>query len=340
MKKRVIYLLVFVLTFSLTGVKAQLVSKSGQGTVSSQLSGNRGSDIDAFAMAKSRLESAYRTANKAGVQEARTRLLNLATTEIQRTGKNLYDIKTGKLTANPNTGEAFNKKLEIQTLTDRLGREKYLYNKLKDFNLDMSITNQRELAGIRGNLSEFLNLMKTNYRKYDKMLPKTQGNQGTASLKNHKYTGGGQMVHMTHNKPAKPAKNNLPPSYFRRMENRQIESFNRLRAGKNKKAQTLIDEFDTYIAKGAYDKAANLLPEATALVHSDIRAGQKFLERAGKFQYIKFDKTALENGIKQEQAIEQKLNGIKISKPDEIKQAKNEVVKLLNEFRKLAVDVK
>jgi hypothetical protein len=288
------------------------------------------------------LETAYHAGNRKKVQAERSKLIYLAQTEIGRTEKNLYDIKTGKLTVNPNTGETFNKKLEIQTLTDRLNREKFLYNKLKDFNPEINTSNPRELAGIRGNLNEFLKLMKTNLRKYDKIVPKTPGNSGntgTSSVKNHDY-GTGHMVHMEHNKPAKPAKNNLPPSYFRKMENRQIESFNKLRNNRNKKAGTLINDFKAFINKGAYDKAKNILPEAAALVHSDVRAGRKFLVRAQKFQYAKFDKAALENSIKKEQAIEKQINNIKTLKPEDFKSAENKVIKLLNDFRKLAVDVK
>jgi phosphotransferase system HPr-like phosphotransfer protein len=337
MKKRIVYLLVLAVTFSVTDIYAQLVSKNGQTGTATQIQGSRQNDIKAFETAKSILETAYRSGNKAKVLEERSKLITLATNEIGRSEKNLYDIKTGKLTHNPNTGAAFNKRLEIQTLTDRLNREKYLFNKLKDFNPEINMTNQRKLSGIRGNLSEFLNLMKTNLRKYDKIEPQAHGNSGTSSLKNHNNYGGGHMVHMVHNQPAKPAKNNLPPSYFRRMENRQLESFNKLRSNRNKKAASLSNDFKAFINKGMYDKAANILPEAAALVHSDIRSGKKFLERSGKFQYLKFDKTALESGIKKEEAIEQQLN--ELSKQGDIKSVENKVTKLLNDFRKIAVDI-
>lgn len=332
-------IMVLLFAASWTSLNAQLVSKNGKGSTTPEIQGNRNTDIEAFHRGIGQLQSAYLTKNDGQMQKVRTTLTGLANTELQRTRKNLFDLKTGKLSKNPNTGVAFNQRLEIQVLTNRLQRETYLDNRLKSFTMPAT-GNPRDLAGIRGNLNEFERLMRANL-KYEKQAPVSHGNatgsQGTSSLK-HPNTGGGKLISANHHPTIKPAKRNLPPSYFRHMENRQIASLNRMHQNRSKQAASLSSNLQAFVNKGNFDKAKVLFSEAPSIMRSDARANQKFLERAKKFQYIKVNTEQINNTIQQEKKIEQSLNNIKINNINDLKSNLSKITGLLNDFMKLKVD--
>ncbi len=343
MKKYIIYLLSFLLIGIASNMRAQLVSKTENDGTLSEIKGDRKTDIEAFHINVGRLQSAYLNHNNKLLKISRSNLINLASVEIQRSKKNLYDLKTGKLTRNPNTNKAFNVKVEIQTLSNMLKREQYLFNRLSAFDPNIKVNNPRELSGIKSNLYEFEKWMK-NGLKYEKM-PKFTGHPqhstGTLSIKNYHQSSGRVVLNTSHQLSAKPAKNNLPPSYFRRMENRQIKALNSMRTKNNKNATLLLNNFNAYINKGNFEKAKNMLLQFNAIVHSNIHTENKFLKRSMKFKYVKINQPNVRNIINKEQSIENQLNNIKISKTDDIKAVQNKITELINSFIKLtAIEVK
>ena len=336
MKKNIILLAAGLLFLVSTAVQAQFVTKSGQksNNPKTPVTGTLESDIEAFHLQKEKLKSAFLAQNQPGVDAARQALLNLAQEEIQRTSGTLRALKSGKLTKNPNTGKEFNRKIEVQVLTNRLNREKYLLKNMQTFNPD-NVTEPRGFSSILSNLDEFERLMKANLKYEKKQAPagNTTGNNGTSTIK-HEYTGGGTMISSHNNTPQKPKSGHKKHSddFYKQNEQRQIDALNRMTGKRKQHAKTLLSDFNTALKKGNHQKSSIIISEATSLVHSDMRANKKFLKRAKSFRVISINKEALDNLVKKEAAMEKELKSIKTKNMQDIKAGSEKFKRIMNHF--------
>ncbi len=332
MKKKMHYLAMGFFLLAATSLNAQFVTKSGEKSNNTNIAvtGTEEADISAFQMQKQKLEKAYMAKDQAGVTAARQAIEELAQKEINRSSNTLNDLKSGKLTVDPNSGKAFNVKLEIQVLTNRLNREKYLFNQMKTFEAG-SMTNPRDFASIRSNLVEFEKLMKSNLKYEKKSAPSKKGGTNAVSPT---LKGGGTMISSHNNQPQKSASSQLKHNsdFYKQNEQRQVDALKRASQKRKEKAKELLSLFDTYVKKGNFDRASGTILESSALVHSDIRAIEKFLERANSFKNLKINKEALTNLLSKEKAIEKGLKSINVKNMQDLKENAETFKNTLNQF--------